>query len=373
MSIEVPPPSDQMHGVPHPREASDIFGQSAAEAEFLEAFNSRRLHHGWLLCGPKGIGKSTLAWRIARFLLATPIAEHNSVFPDAETKCDSLFVPSDHPVATRISARSEPALFSIIRTYNEKTGRLRDQIVVDDVRQLSHFLTMSVADGGRRVVIVDSVDDMNTNAANALLKMLEEPPARTTLLLITHQPARLLPTIRSRVRELRLMPLSSDNMHHAFSQTGLEITETPALAELAGGSVGEAIQIANGDGVQMYALLLSIFSNEHGYDRQRALKLAESVGGRGAENRLTLLFNLINLFMSRVARTGAIGHPPAVAITPEEASILRRLAPNKNKSQQWASAAQEILERTSHGRAVNLDPVALVLDTVFKLHQISST
>ena len=182
------PEADRIDGAPHPRETERLFGQDDAQRDFLEAFNSNRLHHAWLITGPRGVGKATLAWRIARFLLATPVEQGRGLFGDAPPAYETLDVSPDHPMAHRIQAKSEPGLFAITRSVNEKTGKLRDMIVVDDIRGLTHFLTLSAAEGGRRVVIVDAADDMNTNAANALLKMLEEPPALTTMLLISHQP-----------------------------------------------------------------------------------------------------------------------------------------------------------------------------------------
>ena len=200
------PRADQAEGAPASARnpaADRPGGRGAGLSDRL--YTSDRLHHGWLLTGPQGVGKATLAWRIARFLLATPPAE-DGLFgspPPPQT----LDIDPEHPVSHRIQALAEPGLAPITRSYDDK-GKLRSQIVVDDIRKLNRFFGLSATDGGRRVVIVDAADDMNVSAANALLKMLEEPPARTTILLISHQPSRLLPTIRSRCRTLRLGPLS---------------------------------------------------------------------------------------------------------------------------------------------------------------------
>jgi len=371
MSDDTPEP-DRIEGAPHPRETPVLFGQDAAQAAFLDAFNSGRLHHGWLITGPRGVGKATLAWRIARFLLATPDTDDGGMFGDALPKPDNLNIPGDHPVARRIAAGADPGLYRITRSVNEKTGRLRDQIVADDVRKLNGFLHLSAADGGRRVVILDAADDMNTQAANALLKMLEEPPERTTLLLISHQPARLLPTIRSRCRDLRLSNLSPADLAAALQQAGVEDQLPDALAELAGGSVGAALRLINLGGLALYGEILAVLRSLPQLDRPRALKLAEAAAARGAAEKLDLLLTLTDVALARLARTGATGHPPAIEAAPGEAETFQRLAPNPHKARKWATLAQEITTRARHGRAVNLDPAALVLDMVFNMQSTAS-
>ncbi len=374
---------DRVDGAPHPRETVELFGQQNAEADFLTAVNSQRLHHGWLISGPKGVGKATLAWRIARFLLALPPEEEGGLFGDTPPAHTSLHVDPEHPISHRIRALSEPGVFLLRRGWAGSTdsareksrqeGKFASEIRVNEVRELSSFLHMSMADGGRRVVIVDSADELNVNAANALLKMLEEPPARTVMLLISHQPSRLLPTIRSRCRELRLNPLQPEDMHKALEQAGFEAAETPALAELAGGSVGEALRLIQQDGLALYAELLALFSARQGFDRPRALNMANAMAGRGAGERFDMLLTLLDLFLLRLARTGAHGQPPAVEAAPNETQVLSQLAQTPNKARQWARVAQEISERTQHGRSVNLDPASLVLDTVFKIHETAVT
>ena len=374
MSDATAPEPDRVEGAPHPRETPRLIGQGVAERAFLDVFNSGRLHHGWLITGPRGVGKATLAWAIARFLLATPDpgAQDGGLFGDAPPAPDSLTIPADHPVARRIAAGSDPGLFHITRSLNDKTGRLRDRIVADDVRSLNHFLHLSSTDGGRRVVLIDSADEMNTQAANALLKMLEEPPARTTLLLVSHQPSRLLPTIRSRCRELRLSAVSPEDMATALAQAGVDPgPDTAALAELSGGSVGEAVRLMNLGGLQIYAELVAIFKGLPQPDRGRALKLAEAAATRGAEEKLNLLIWLVDLFLSRLARSGALG-APEVEAAPGEAELFTRLAPHAQAGRAWADCAQEVGARSRHARAVNLDPAALVLDTVFKIQQTAA-
>jgi DNA polymerase-3 subunit delta' len=360
---------DQIEGAPHPRETLKLFGQDAAEQTFLEAYATGRLHHAWLITGPRGVGKATLAWAIARFLLATPPVEDDGLFGAAPGPT-SLFVDPEHPVARRVAVGAEPGLKSIVRTVNEKTGKLRDVISVEDIRSLAGFFQLSAADGGRRVVIVDTADDMNPQAANALLKMLEEPPARATLFLISHQPSALLPTIRSRCRILRLDRLAPDDIGRALVQAGKDGHEqTAALSELAGGSVGAAFRLLSLDGLKTYAQLVDLLAALPQFDRGRAVHLAEAVAARGAEEKRDLLLDLIHLLLARLARTGASGRPPGVEAAPGEADMLRRLAPTPAAGRAWAEVAQKTSARARHGLAVNLDPAALVLDTLIKISQ----
>ncbi|WP_299378355.1 DNA polymerase III subunit delta' [uncultured Tateyamaria sp.] len=354
-------------GAPHPSETPRLMGQDAAQATFLDAFNSGRLHHAWLITGPRGVGKATLAWRIARFLLCTPDPDPNDMF--GAPAPSSLDVSDEHPVARRIAAGAEPGLKSVHRTENDKTKRLRDQITIEDIRALGSFFQLSATDGGRRVVIIDAADEMNVNAANALLKMLEEPPARTTLLLICHQPSRLLPTIRSRCRTLRLGPLDAQDMAAAMAQAGVDPgPDSAALAELGAGSVGEAMRLTLLDGLRIYQEIVSLLGTMPNLDRARALALAEAAAQRGSDQKLDLLYTLMDVALARLARTGA-GHPPTVNAAPNEAEIFQRLAHDTRQAQAWASTAQTALSRARHGRAVNLDPAALVLDTLFKLSE----
>ena len=361
------PTPDQTAGAPHPRDTQRLLGQDAAEQEFLRAFASGRMHHGWMLTGPKGVGKATLAYRIARFLLATPMVQDDDMF-GAPPPPDSLDIDREHPVARRIQAGAEAGLKTVIRTLTD-TGRLSDMIRADDIRALNSFFGLSATDGGRRVVIVDAADEMNTQAANALLKMLEEPPANTTLLLIAHQPSRLLPTIRSRCRTLRLNALSPADMAAALEQTGhdaVEGAEAVALAELSGGSVGTALRLMHLDGLTLYADLVTLLATLPQFDRSRARALADSVAGPRNADRLALMFDLLDLALTRLARSGARGAPLPEA-APGEAQVFARLAPDARAARAWADAAAHISSRARHGLAVNLDPAALVLDTVFSI------
>ncbi|MFO7920831.1 MAG: DNA polymerase III subunit delta', partial [Nioella sp.] len=280
------PEADRADGAPHPRETLALFGHGTAEAAFLDAFTSGRMHHAWLITGSKGIGKATLAWRIARFLLATPMQEGDALF--AAPPPETLDIAPDHPVAHRVHALSEPGLFLLRRPWDRERKRLKATITVDEVRKLTDFFGLSAGGNGRRVVLVDAAEEMNQNAANALLKMLEEPPKNAVLLLVSHQPSRLLPTIRSRCRTLPLAPLPPDAMEAALHQAGIETGDSAALAELAAGSVGEAVALIGQEGLTLYAEIMALFESLPRMDRARAVKLSDQGGAKGAEARFDL-------------------------------------------------------------------------------------
>jgi DNA polymerase III subunit delta' len=370
MSDDLPEP-DRIEGAPHPRETGAVFGHQAAEAEFLASFNSGRLHHGWLVTGPRGVGKATLAWRIARFLLATPADEGGFFAAPAAT---SLDIPDDHPVARRVRQLAEPRLFLLRRGPNDKETALAQDIRVDEVRKMKSFFALSAADGGRRVAIIDAADEMNVGAANALLKLLEEPPAGATFLVISHQPHRLLPTIRSRCREVRLSPLGPQDLSDALTLAGGAVApeQAQALAELGSGSVGEAFRLTNLDGLKIYQTITALMATLPRMDRQRAIALSDMASGKGNEAQFDLILTLLDLFLARLARAGATG-VAAPEAAPGEAALMARLAPTATHARAWADLAQTLGIRARRGRAVNLDPAALLLDTLLKMNETAAT
>src|SRR3954471_22856800 len=239
-----PNDSDRIEGFAHPRETYSLLGQDLALARAARALRAGRPPSAWLITGAPGVGKATLAYRIARYLLA-----HGATDAGAE----DLSVPEDHTAARQMAAQSHPGLLVLKRAVNPKTGKLMSVLSVDEIRKLSGFFGMTSGAGGWRVAIVDTADDMNDNAANALLKMLEEPPANAMLLLLSHAPGRLLPTIRSRCQRQELRPLDDRTVEKMLARElpEMSVAERTALARVAGGSIGAALTLAAGDGAAL--------------------------------------------------------------------------------------------------------------------------
>ena len=209
------PEADALTGAPHPRHVYSLVGHERAEAEMLSAYREGRLAHAWLIGGREGIGKATLAWRFARFVLANPDPAAKAV-----REAPNLDVAPTHQAARLLAGLAHPDFALIRREWQAASKRLASEISVDVVRQGLQVFQLSAAFGGWRIAIVDSAEDLNRNSANALLKMVEEPPQRSLILIVSHRPGQILPTIRSRCRRLRLDPLSEDEIVRAATPSG---------------------------------------------------------------------------------------------------------------------------------------------------------
>ena len=271
-----PRQTERESAIPHPRETSRLFGHRETETALLTAYRGGRIPHAWLIGGPQGIGKATLAYRMARFVLA-----HGRPLAPSVQHAETLAIDPGDNVARQVAASSHGGLLTLERTPNDK-GVMRTFIVVDQTRETIPFFGSTAAVEGWRVCIVDTVDELNPQAANALLKILEEPPRQSLFLLISHAPARLLPTILSRCRKLPLRPLTtSDVIGAAAAATGKAIDD-PALleaAEAAEGSVSRALTLLGGDALKLHQKTAALLDTLPRVDPRELHALGDALGG----------------------------------------------------------------------------------------------
>lgn len=260
---------------PHPRETSVLFGHREAEAALLNAYRSGRIPHAWLIGGAQGIGKATLAYRMARFVLA-----HRDPKSAEVQRADNLFVDPSDPAARHIAAGAHGGLLTLERTLNEK-GVMRTVITVDETRETIAFFGSTAAVDGWRVCIVDTVDELNPNAANALLKILEEPPQQSLFLLVSHAPARVLATIQSRCRKLPLRPLSREDVIAAAAEAAGLKADATALSEAAEsseGSVARALTLLGGGGLKLVERTATLLEKLPAIDPRELHALGDALG-----------------------------------------------------------------------------------------------
>jgi DNA polymerase III subunit delta' len=261
--------------VRHPRETSMLSGHREAEAALLNAYRSGRIPHAWLIGGAQGIGKATLAYRMARFVLT-----HRDPSMPTVQRAETLWVDPNDSVARHITAGAHGGLLTLERTLNDK-GVMRSVITVDETRETIGFFGSTAAVEGWRVCIVDTVDELNPNAANALLKILEEPPQQSLFLLVSHAPARVLATIQSRCRKLPLRPLATSDVVRAAALAADIAIDDPALAEAASaseGSVARALTLLGGDALKLQQRTAALLATLPKVDPRELHALGDSLG-----------------------------------------------------------------------------------------------
>lgn len=364
--------TDTEAAVPAPRANPDLVGHEQAERVLCDGFDSGRLAHAWLIAGPPGIGKATLAFRFARFVLAGDKAESGGLFGDALPADDGgiLDVDPDDPVFRRVASGGHSDLLTIERSVDPKRNRLRSEIIVDDVRRIGHFFAHAPAEGGWRVVVIDVAEEMNRHAANAVLKVLEEPPSKALLLLVSHAPGRLLPTIRSRCRLLTLSRLETDVVETLIARYRPDIAggDRSRLARLADGSIGRAITLADHGGLALHGELMALLADVPRTDIEALHRFADRFGRAGGENAFSVVEDLLRRWLQRLIRCCA-GAPPADGtIEDDEAALIARLAPAAGLDR-WL----EVWEKTSGllGRvdSANLDRKQVFLNVFLGLER----
>ncbi len=339
-----PEQHDTLDGVPEPSETRRLVGHEQAAAMLAAAYRSGKLPHALIFAGPVGIGKATLAFHLAHHLLKHPAFEQAP---------DVLAVPDPaSPLFRQMATGAHPGVLHLTRPLNDKTKSFKTVVTVDEIRKVNRFLSLTSHDGSYRVVIVDPADDMNTNAANALLKNLEEPPSRTLFILIVHAPGSLLPTIRSRCQMVRLTPLDAGSL-----MSVLETVEPPppidpaaraALAERAGGSARNAILLTQYGGLEIAGTLDALVAAGK-TDIAGAYRLAEAVAGRDQ----AIQFDIFNRRALDLLSTGA-----------SEAALAGNLARAKTLSDTWHEALNAISETDTY----NLDKKQHALTMIDRLN-----
>ena len=279
--LGAPPAHDDIDGVAGPSSTLSLFGHRHAWQELLAARAGERFHHAWLLQGAVGIGKATAAYAFARILLGAR--------PGSREGATAAFT-GDDPVVRQIAQGTHPSLIHIVRPGNERTGGFRTQITVDEVRRLNRFFQATASGAGWRVALIDPADDMNRSAANALLKILEEPPPRSTFLITSHAPGRLLPTIRSRCRLLRFESLGTAELTAAVaaSRPGTDAADIRAAAPLAEGSARQALMLIGSGGIEINATLTKLLAADRP-DWNAIHAMADALTLKGREAAYDLL------------------------------------------------------------------------------------
>ncbi len=357
------PESDRLLDFPHPREQSAFYGNADAEQRLLQSYARGRIHHAWILGGPSGIGKATLAYRFARFVLKYPpesVAQGNTPH--------DCHIAEEDPVFRRVAALGHSDLFVARRPYDQKAKRLKRDLDAETIRKTSKFFTTTSGVGGWRVCIVDAADDMNRTAANALLKILEEPPDRCLFLLISHAPMRLLETIRSRCIRLDMHPLGQEDVMQVL-RNSLGEDELPHgsglddLLSLAQGRPGYALTLLRGEGLTIFSRLSSLFTTAKPLNPRTAGEFADFVGARGADENYATFCSILLDWLAGGVRSTATGsgspgdHP---LFTGRDMAGLAEV---------WQKIAHSI-DRTN---ALNLDRRQTVLQSLYLLENTKSS
>ena len=299
---------------PTPLDGLRLIGHGAAEGVFLDAVESGRTAHAWLLTGPRGIGKATLARRMAARVLAGDDGQ-SALF---EAPAESWEPSPSNPATVKVAHGTHPDLMIVARTAEEEGGRVPKEIGVAAIRRVGGFLRLTPAEGGWRAVIVDSADDMNRNAANALLKVLEEPPGDVLLVLVSHAPHGLLPTIRSRCRRLALSPLSAEDTGAVLAAhvADAEPDDLALAARLSEGCPGRGIDLLQDDGLAIFREVSARLEALPRVDVRAIDALGDTVARAKEDRPFHRVFEAVDAWQFEIIRstaTGAPGRPPAGA------------------------------------------------------------
>lgn len=316
-----------------------LFGHSEAEAFLARSYRSGKGHHAVLIEGPEGIGKATLAFRFANHILR---------YPDPLTAPERLEDPDpSHPVSRQLASGASHNLLHLSRPVDEKTGRVKSAITVDEVRKAGHFFAQTSGTGNWRIVIIDPADDLNRNAANAILKILEEPPKRAMFLVLSHAPGKLLPTIRSRCLPLKLHELDPSAMDQTLAQLGLAIPadKRESVLRLARGSVARALKLVNYGGVDILEAFEAMLAASGPTQRKMMFKIADALSAKDSEVAHGFFVEHLIDHLADTARSLALGG-------------------NLDGADHFARLSSSINEQLTVAAAYNLDRKQTILDVL---------
>lgn len=316
--------SPDRNGVPHPREVSELVGHAQAQATLRHAWDSGRLPHAWLLSGARGIGKASLAYRFASFVLSDPPPAVQALFTDTP---QGILPPPGASAPHYVALGTHPDLFVLEPgKRNRETNRISKDIVVSQVREATHFCHMTPALATWRIVLIDPAEEMTQSAANALLKILEEPPRQALILLVTHNPARLLSTIRSRCAQLALANLETDVVEERLRafDGDLDGDDASAIARLAEGSIARALELSDAGGIDLYRRMIGVLDQMPATDPASLHEFADRVSQGGEGGSFRLGGELFAWWIGRLARAGATGRMP-MEVVRGEANVIERL------------------------------------------------
>ncbi len=370
MARGVEPQLDAEPGTVAPRANPALVGHESAERELRRLDEAGRLPHAILLSGRRGIGKATLAFRLARFLLAKSAGSSADMFGDAEES--GLAIDPESGVFHRVASGGHADLLTVERAYDPRRRRLRSEIVVEDTRAIAGFFRLTAAEEGWRIVIVDGAEEMNRNAANALLKILEEPPRRALLLLVSHSPGRLLPTIRSRCRRLPLPALAPPVVMRLLRQYRPELAkpEAEAIAELAEGSIGRAIELADAGGLALYRSLLDLLSQIPRVDIAQLYAFVDKLARPEVEDTYRAAEELLSQLLARMVARAARGQLEGDGLIAGEGEVMQRLTARADPAR-WAALRDRIDRDFVSTDQLNLDRKQTMLGAFFAIEEMA--
>lgn len=294
----------------HPREMNFLLGHADIEKNLLDLYNSGRMPHALVFTGPQGIGKATMAYRFTRFLLKNGLKDDGqpSMFGEAPA-ATSLDVSTEEQAFRRVANNAHPDLFTTEKKFDDARGIYKDTLDVEEIRKIAPFLRMTSSEGGWRIVIADDSDSMSRSAQNALLKILEEPPKSSLLILIAHKAGALIPTIRSRVRSINFLPLTNAEMKGLLKHKNpsMTVANMDALINLSAGSFGKALQYDESKAVETLGTLSRILENAPEWRWVELHKLADTLSGLGSDSAFKTFHELLQWTLRESARRRARG------------------------------------------------------------------